>query len=74
MEEFKEPQVVMKPIKTSATIIQPKKLSSTVEESKLMELAFKLSEDLNLGTFEMCYNALEAAQGDEQLAIENLLY
>ena len=38
-----------------------------------MELAFKLSEDLNLGTFEGCYNALKAAQGNEQLAVEYLL-
>jgi hypothetical protein len=73
MEELKEPYVAIKPKKTDAAIIQPKKPSSTVDESKLMDLAFKLSEDMNLGSFEMCYDALKAAQGDEQLAVEYLL-
>jgi hypothetical protein len=72
-EEVKETLTTMEHIKPSATMIQPIKLDSTDEESNLMELAFKLSEENNLYTFEMCYNALKAAQGDEQLAMEYLL-
>ena len=45
----------------------------SVEESDLIVLALKLSEDLNLGSYEQCYNALQAAQGDESLAVEYLL-
>lgn len=39
------------------------------DEGRLIELAFKFSEELGLGTFDQCYIALEAAQGDEALAL-----
>ena len=38
-----------------------------------MNLALKLSDDLNLGSYEKCYYAVEAAKGNESLAVEYLL-
>jgi hypothetical protein len=59
--------------KKSSAFKKTVKLAEFVEESDLIYLALKLSEDLNLGSYEQCYDALEAAQGNESLAVEYLL-
>lgn len=38
-----------------------------------MELAFKFAEDMSLGSFEKCYQALVKANGNEEEAVELLL-
>ena len=73
-EELKEPVMFIDTSKkSSASQKPPVKLDQFVDESDLMNLALKLSEDLNLGSYEQCYYALQAAQGNESLAVEYLL-
>lgn len=44
-----------------------------IDDESLVISALKLSDELQLGTFEKCYQALKISKGNEDRAIEELL-
>ncbi len=49
------------------------KVEAELTDESLLISALKLSEELQIGSFDRCYQALKLTKGDEERAIEEML-
>lgn len=52
---------------------KPKAKEVELTDESLIMSAIKLSEELQIGSFDRCYQALKLTRGDEERAIEEML-